>query len=106
MPGEILVRLADAADAPAIWRLNRSCFGYEFPREQAVRQVEHIGLSETDRLYAQFSESFERAYVSQGFQTNRSIEETLNIGWQLLKILPRAELKRIRDEYIDKYLGA
>ncbi len=63
-------------------------------------------LSETDRLYAQFSESFERAYVSQGFQTNRSIEETLNIGWQLLKILPRAELKRIRDEYIDKYLGA
>ena len=51
MPGEILVRLADAADAPAIWRLNRSCFGYEFPREQAVRQVEHIGLSETDQLY-------------------------------------------------------
>ena len=43
MPGEILVRLADAADALAIWRLNRSCFGYEFPREQAVRQVEHIG---------------------------------------------------------------
>ncbi len=43
-------------------------------------------------------------YVSQGYYTNRSIEETLDIGWKLLSILPRAELKRIRDEYLDKYL--
>ena len=61
-------------------------------------------LTETDKKYAQFAEEFEKQYVSQGFDTNRSIEETLDIGWQLLKILPKSELKRIRDEYIQKYL--
>ena len=61
-------------------------------------------LSDTDKLYAKFADAFEEEYVSQGFYTNRSIEETLNLGWKLLSILPRAELKRIRDEYLDKYL--
>lgn len=61
-------------------------------------------LSDTDKLYAKFSEEFEKRYVSQGEYTNRTIEETLNLGWELLSILPRGELKRIRDEYIDKYL--
>ncbi len=60
-------------------------------------------LSDIDKLYAKFADEFERRYVSQGFETNRSIEETLNLGWELLSILPRSELKRIRDEYIDKY---
>ncbi|MBC2425565.1 V-type ATP synthase subunit B, partial [Clostridium beijerinckii] len=55
-------------------------------------------LSDTDKLYAKFAEAFEREYVSQGFTTNRTIEETLNLGWKLLSILPRTELKRIRDE--------
>ena len=61
-------------------------------------------LSETDKKFAQFAEAFEKRYVSQGFETNRSIEETLNLGWDLLTILPRTELKRIRDEYLEKYL--
>lgn len=61
-------------------------------------------LSDTDKLYAKFADAFEEEYVSQGFYTNRSIEETLDLGWKLLSILPRAELKRIRDEYLDKYL--
>ncbi|MCY6370838.1 V-type ATP synthase subunit B [Clostridium ganghwense] len=61
-------------------------------------------LSDTDKAYAKFADSFEKEYVAQGFETNRSIEETLNLGWKLLKILPRTELKRIRDEYLDKYL--
>ena len=61
-------------------------------------------LSDTDKLYARFADAFEEEYVSQGFYTNRSIEETLDLGWKLLSILPRAELKRIRDEYLDKYL--
>lgn len=61
-------------------------------------------LSDTDKLYAKFADAFEEEYVSQGFYTNRSIEETLDMGWKLLSILPRAELKRIRDEYLDKYL--
>lgn len=62
-------------------------------------------LSSVDKLYAKFAERFEKEYVSQGFTTNRIIEETLDIGWELLKILPRGELKRIKDEYIVKYLG-
>ncbi|CCC58075.1 V-type ATP synthase subunit B [Caloramator australicus] len=61
-------------------------------------------LSDTDKLYAKFAEEFEKRYVSQGEYENRSIEETLTIGWELLSILPRTELKRIREEYIEKYL--
>ena len=60
-------------------------------------------LSDIGKLYAKFADEFEATYVSQGFRTDRSIEETLNIGWDLLRILPRSELKRIRDEYLDKY---
>ena len=60
-------------------------------------------LSDIDKLYAKFSDEFEKVYVSQGFDTDRSIEETLSIGWKLLSILPKSELKRIRDEYLDEY---
>ena len=61
-------------------------------------------LSDTDKLYAKFADAFEEEYVSQGFYTNRSIEETLDLGWKLLSLLPRSELKRIRDDMLDKYL--
>ncbi len=60
-------------------------------------------LSDTDKLYARFAEAFEKEYVNQGFETERSIEETLDLGWKLMRILPRSELKRIRLEYLDKY---
>jgi V/A-type H+-transporting ATPase subunit B len=62
-------------------------------------------LSEVDRIYARFADAFEREYVSQGFATDRTIEETLTLGWKLLSLLPRNELKRIRDEYLDLYYG-
>ncbi len=61
-------------------------------------------LSPTDLLYAKFADEFEKRYVAQGTDENRSIEETLDLGWELLSILPRSELKRIKPEYIDKYL--
>ena len=61
-------------------------------------------LSDTDKLYAKFADEFEKQYVSQGYETNRGIEETLNIGWKLLSILPTTELKRIKPEMIEKYL--
>ncbi len=61
-------------------------------------------LSPVDKLYAKFATEFEAEYVSQGYETNRTIEETLEIGWKLLSILPKTELKRIKDEYIEKYL--
>ncbi len=60
-------------------------------------------LTQIDKLYATFAEEFEKKYVSQGFETNRTIEETLDLGWELLRILPRSELKRIKDAYLDKY---
>ena len=63
-------------------------------------------LSPTDLRYAKFAEEFERRYVAQGGEDNRSIQETLDLGWQLLTLLPTAELKRIDRELIDKYLPA
>ena len=60
-------------------------------------------LSDTDLLYAKFADAFEKEYVSQGYTKDRTIEETLEIGWKLLGILPRGELKRIDDKYLDQY---
>ena len=62
-------------------------------------------LTDIDKKYAEFADRFEKEYVSQGYSTNRTIEETLNIGWKLLSILPRSELKRINDELLNKYYG-
>lgn len=61
-------------------------------------------LSDVDKLYSKFAEEFEKQYVSQGYNVNRSIEETLDLGWKLLKILPRTELKRISVNMLNKYL--
>ena len=60
-------------------------------------------LTEIDKKYAHFADEFEKKYVSQGFNTNRSINETLDIGWELLRLRPRNELKRIKDKFLDKY---
>ncbi len=60
-------------------------------------------LSDMDKIYAKFSDAFEERYVSQGFTTDRSIIETLDLGWDLLSILPKSELKRVHEEYIEKY---
>jgi V/A-type H+-transporting ATPase subunit B len=60
-------------------------------------------LTDNDKLYAKFADAFEKQYVSQGYNTDRGIEETLAIGWDLLAILPESELKRIREEFIQKY---
>ena len=60
-------------------------------------------LTETDLIYAKFADEFEKQYVNQGYEADRSIEETLEIGWDLLRILPRSELKRISDKWLDEY---
>ncbi|HIS68050.1 MAG TPA: V-type ATP synthase subunit B [Candidatus Gallacutalibacter stercoravium] len=62
-------------------------------------------LTDIDKLYAKFADAFEEEYVSQGYQTNRDIEQTLDLGWKLLSILPRGELKRIDDKFLDLYYG-
>ena len=61
-------------------------------------------LSDDDKQFAKFADAFEQRYVNQGNNTNRTIEDTLNLGWELLSLLPRTELKRIKPEYIEKYL--
>jgi V/A-type H+-transporting ATPase subunit B len=60
-------------------------------------------LTEIDLKYADFADKFEAEYVSQGYSTDRTIEETLDIGWKLLRLLPRSELKRINDKWLDEY---
>ena len=62
-------------------------------------------LTDIDLVYAKFADAFEKEYVSQGYDTDRPIEETLEIGWKLLSMLPRAELKRIDDKFLDEYYG-
>ncbi|MEK7627560.1 MAG: V-type ATP synthase subunit B [Patescibacteria group bacterium] len=72
-------------------------------RELAVILGESA-LSESDQKFVKFAKDFEEQFIKQEYNENRSIEETLNIGWKLLSILPREELKRVKDEYIDKYM--
>ena len=86
-----------------IFALNQAVFSVE-KGELAVILGE-AALSDADKAFAKFAEEFDKRYVNQGYYTNRSIEETLNLGWELLSIIPRTELKRIRDSFIEKYLG-
>ncbi len=60
-------------------------------------------LSPIDRLYAKFSDEFEKQYINQGFYENRPSEETRGRGWRLLSILPKSEMKRIKPQFIEKY---
>ena len=60
-------------------------------------------LSPMDLKYSAFAEAFEKRYVAQGYDSDRPVDETLNLGWELMRLLPRSELKRVRDEYLDEY---
>ena len=88
--------------------MNHIYAGYASGRE--ARDLAAIpgetALSNADKAFAKFAEEFEKEYVNQGYYNNRTITETLDLGWKLLRIIPRTELKRIRDEYLDKYLDA
>lgn len=78
-----------------------------YARGKEVVELQSIlggsSLNEIDDLYVEFTKQFEEQYINQGFYENRTIEETLDLGWKLLSILPSQELKRIRPKYIDKY---
>lgn len=81
---------------------------YSYARGKEAKELSIIlgegALNDEDKIFSNFADEFEKKYISQGFDTKRSIEETLNIGWELLKILPKSELKRININYINKYL--
>jgi len=78
-----------------------------YARGKEAQELEIIlgeaALTETDKLYLRFARDFEEQYISQGESENRTIEQTLDLGWKLLAIFPRGELKRVRDAYLDKY---
>lgn len=86
--------------------MNQIYAGYTSGRE--ARELATIlgesALSDADKAFAKFAEAFDTNYVNQGYHNNRGIVDTLDLGWELLKIIPRSELKRIRDEYLEKYL--
>jgi V/A-type H+-transporting ATPase subunit B len=71
---------------------------------QLVSVVGESSLSDVDRTYLHFADAFEKEFINQGFTTNRTIKETLTIGWDLLARLPVTELKKIKPAIIDKYL--
>lgn len=71
--------------------------------EELMVILGEAALSDMDKIYLKFAQEMEESYISQGEYENRSIEETLNLGWKLLKIFPKGELKRVREEFLEKY---
>ncbi len=80
-----------------------------YARGKEVKELQVIlgeaALTPEDRLYSRFTDEFEDRFIRQGEYEDRSIEDTLGIGWELLKVLPRMELKRVREEQISRYMG-
>lgn len=80
-----------------------ACYAKGKDSKELAQILGESALSPIDRLYSKFADEFEQRFISQGFDTNRDIFETLDLGWELLRILPRTELTRIKTEYLDKY---
>lgn len=80
-----------------------ACYARGKEAEELQVILGEAALTETDRLYLAFARRFEERYVSQGDYENRAIEQTLDLGWELLGTFPRSELKRVRDAYLDRY---
>ncbi|MCM1149147.1 MAG: V-type ATP synthase subunit B [Butyricicoccus sp.] len=107
-----LSRLKDKGIGPGKTRedhsgvLNQLFAGYAAGKDakELMAILGESALSDTDKLFAKFAEEFESRFVNQGYETNRTIEETLDLGWELLSILPRTELKRVKVEHIEKYM--
>jgi V/A-type H+-transporting ATPase subunit B len=80
-----------------------ACYARGKEAKELMIVLGEAALAPMDRLYAQFADLFEKQYIHQGFEENRSIEDTLQIGWELLRIFPKSELKRIKPHLFDKY---
>lgn len=80
-----------------------ACYARGKEAEELQVILGEAALSEMDRVYIQFARKFEELYISQGEEENRSVEQTLDLGWRLLAIFPKAELKRVRPAFLDKY---
>ena len=80
-----------------------ACYATGKEAKELASILGESALTDIDKLYARFAAEFEKYYIAQGYNTNRSIQETLDLGWTLLGLLPRSELKRISDKMLDKY---
>ncbi len=80
-----------------------ACYARGKESKELMTILGEAALTEMDKLYAKFADAFDKQYLAQGYDTNRSIEETLELGWRLLEILPKSELKRIKPELIERY---
>ncbi len=80
-----------------------ACYAQGLEIRELALVMGEATLGEMDRKYLRFADEFERDFVSQGQNEDRPVEETLNIGWKLLKVIPTPELNRVRDEFIEKY---
>ncbi|MDR0975841.1 MAG: V-type ATP synthase subunit B [Christensenellaceae bacterium] len=80
-----------------------ACYAKGKDSKELAQILGESALSDIDKLYAKFADEFEQKYINQGFETNRTIFETLDLGWELLGILPREELTRIKTKFLDKY---
>ena len=91
------------ADHAATMNQLFACYSRGKDAKELMTILGESALTEIDIIYANFAERFEKEYVSQGYDTDRDVEETLDIGWKLLTMLPRSELKRISDKMLDEY---
>lgn len=79
-----------------------------YAKGKELRELAQIfgesSLTNIDRDYLQFAEQLEQKFINQNFADNRTIEDTLDLGWKLLELLPRSELKKVKAEHIEKYM--
>jgi len=114
------------AGLPSLSRLMKDGIGPEMTREDhkdlssqlfsayaKVKQIRNLAsiigeeeLSQSDKSYLKFGEKFEQRFLTQSEHENRSIEQTLDLGWEVLRELPREDLLRVKEEYLEKYLNA
>lgn len=80
-----------------------SCYARGKEAKELMVVLGEAALTPIDRLYAKFADAFEKEYINQSFEEDRTIEQTLDIGWKLLHILPRSEMKRIKPALLEKY---
>ncbi len=80
-----------------------ACYSRGKEAQELAVVLGEAALSELDRVYLKFAEKFEEYYINQGEYEDRSIQQTLDLGWRLLRTVPRVEMKRVRDEYLKRY---
>jgi V/A-type H+-transporting ATPase subunit B len=80
-----------------------ACYGNTVKLRDLASIIGEGALTDTDKLYLKFGEELERKFINQGFDERRTIEETLEIAWDVLSVLPESELRRLEKVFVEKY---